>query len=134
MLVLDQKERCGDWAKQKLDIESWGSSYECIGWEQDGALQAVAVFTNWTGPDVALHIAAVPGRRWLRREALRAVFRYAFNQLGVRRITGYVPETNRDAWKFDTHLGFKLEGVKRDGWHHEDMLVLGMIKSECRYL
>jgi RimJ/RimL family protein N-acetyltransferase len=134
MLVLDQKVRCGDWAKERVGVSSWGDWYESIGWEQDGELIAVCVFTNWNGPDICMHIAAIPGRRWLRRQALQAVFRYAFVQLGVRRITGHVPAKNADAVRFDLNIGFRLEGVKRDGWWDDDMLVLGMLKSECRFL
>lgn len=134
MLVLDQKERCGDWAKERIGVPSWGDWYETIGWEKDGQLQAVAVFSHYCGPDVVLHVAAIPGKRWLRREVLRAVFRYAFIQLGVRRITSHIPETNKDSIRFNLHLGFHLEGVKRNGWWDGDMLITGMIKSECRYL
>lgn len=135
MLVLGEKERCGQWALARIPgVHSWGEWYETIGWEKSGELQAVAVFNNYCGPDVCLHVAAIPGKRWLTREVLRAVFRYAFNQLGVRRITSHIPSQNRDSVRFNLHLGFHLEGVKRNGWWDDDMLITGMLKSECRYL
>lgn len=134
MLIVGQKERCGDWAKARIGVATWGDWYEAFGWEKGGELIAAAVYTNFSGPDISLHIAAIPGKRWLRREALKAVFRYAFVQLGVRRITGYVPLSNKDAIRFDLHLGFHLEGEKRNGWWDGNMLVLGMLKEECRYL
>lgn len=134
MLVFDQKERCGDWAKARIGIQSWSDWYEAIGVERKGELIAVAVFEHWNGPDIELHVAAIPGGRWLTREALKAVFRYAFVQLGVRRITSHIPETNRDSIRFNLHLGFTLEGVKRHGWWDGDMLITGLLRSECRYL
>lgn len=136
MLVLGQKERCGDWAKAKIPgVQSWGEWYEAIGWEKDGELQAVAIFDHYSGPDISIHVAAVPGRRWMTREALRTVFRYPFNQLGVHRVTGCIASRNKDAVRLNLHLGFTLEGVKRQGSHDgDDMLILGMLKEECRWL
>ncbi len=134
MLVLDQKERCGDWAKERIGLPSWGDWYEAIGWERNGDLVGVAVFNQWNGPDICLHVASAKGVHWLSRTALRAVFRYPFVQLGVRRITCHIPESNLASVKFNLHLGFTLEGVKRDGWWKENMLMTGMLKSECRYL
>lgn len=135
MLVLADKERCGDWAKERIPgVKSWGEQYEAIGWEKDGQLTAVVVYTNWSGPDISMHIAAIPGRRWMSRVFLRAVFAFPFLGLGVRRVTWYVPSANTESVRFSLHLGAKLEGVKRDGWYGDDMLILGMIKSECRYI
>lgn len=135
MLVLGQKERCGDWAMSRIaGVQGWGEWYETIGWEEKGELTAVAVFSNYSGPDIQLHVAAIPGGHWLTRAALRAVFRYAFVQLGVRRITSHIPETNLASVRFNLHLGFTLEGAKREGWWDGDMLITGMLKSECRYL
>lgn len=134
MLVLNQKERCGDWAKERIGIKSWGDWYECIGWERNGELVAAAVFNEYSGPDVCVHVAAIPGKRWLTREVLSAVFQYAFVQLGVRRVTSHIPAKNSESVRFNLHLGFHLEGIKRDGWWDDDMLITGMLKSECRYL
>jgi RimJ/RimL family protein N-acetyltransferase len=135
MLILDQRVRCGDWAKERIEgVQSWGTLYEAIGWEQDGQLTAVVVYDHWSGPDVNMHIAALPGCRWMRRLYLRTVFQYPFLKLGTRRVTANVASLNNPCVRFCLHIGFKLEGIKRDGWHGDDMLVLGMTRAECRYL
>ncbi len=135
-VIFDQRERCGEWAKQKIaHVNSWGEWYQTIGLERDGKLCAVVVFNLYSGADIAMHVASDGSRRWMTRAFLRAVFRYPFIQLGVRRVTGYVPATNRDALDFDLHIGFQPEGRMRqalpDG---TDVLILGMLKAECRYL
>ena len=80
------------------------------------------------------HIAGKPGRRWLTREFLFAIFDYPFNQLGVRRITGLVPKKNKDARRFDEHLGFEYEGNMRNALADDDMIIYGMLKEKCKWL
>ena len=135
-LVLTEKERCGEFARARIPhVPSWGEWYEAIGLERDGELVAAVIFNFFSGADIAMHIAAVPGRRWMTRELLRAAFRYPFVQLGCRRVTGYVPASNTDALRFDRHLGFVQEGVMREALESgEDVIVLGMLRSECRWL
>lgn len=135
-LVLDDKARCGAWALERIaHVPSWGEWFEAIGLERDGDLLAVVVYNLWSGADIAMHVAAMPGRRWMTRAFLRAVFRYPFVQLGCRRVTGYVPASNADALRFDRHLGFVEEGRMREALPTgEDVLVLGMLRRECRWL
>lgn len=135
-LVLDDKARCGAWALERIaHVPSWGEWFEAIGLERDGDLLAVVVYNLWSGADIAMHVAAMPGRRWMTRAFLRAVFRYPFVQLECQRVTGYVPASNADALRFDRHLGFVEEGRMREALPTgEDVLVLGMLRRECRWL
>lgn len=135
MLILDQKERCGNWARCRAPhVASWGDWYQAIGWERRGALIAVVIFNSYSGVDISMHVRAIPGKRWLTREALRAAFRYPFIQLGCRRVTAEVPSRNTAALSFDKALGFQYEGTKRDGTVDDDIVILGMRRSECRWL
>lgn len=133
--MLDDKARCGAWALERIaHVPSWGEWFEAIGLERDGDLLAVVVYNLWSGADIAMHVAAMPGRRWMTRGFLRAVFRYPFVQLGCRRVTGYVPASNADALRFDRHLGFVEEGRMREALPNgEDVIVLGLLKRECRW-
>lgn len=134
-LVLDDKARCGAWALERIaHVPSWGEWFEAIGLERDGDLLAVVVYNLWSGADIAMHVAAMPGRRWMTRAFLRAVFRYPFVQLECQRVTGYVPASNADALRFDRHLGFVEEGRMREALPNgEDVIVLGLLKRECRW-
>jgi len=134
-LILDDKDRLGNWALARITrVPSWGEWFEAIGLERDAELVAAVIFNLWSGADIAMHIAAVPGRRWMTREFLRAAFRYPFVQLECQRVTGYVPASNADALRFDRHLGFVEEGRMREALPNgEDVIVLGLLKRECRW-
>lgn len=136
-LVLSQKERCGAWAMARIPaaalVGSWGD-FEAIGWEKNGELQAVAIFNNFTGCDISMHIAAVPGKAWLRKAFLYAVFAYPFVQLKCRRISGYVPAKSVDVIAFDEHVGFKHEGRLRHALPDDDIVLLGLLAEDCRFI
>lgn len=134
-VVLDERERFGDFAKERIGhVTNWGEWYQAIGLERDGEAIAACIFNCYSGADIAMHIAAIPGRRWMVREFLRACFTYPFAQLGVRRVSGFVPAKNLDAQRFDEHLGFVREGLMRHALHDDDVIVYGMIKEDCRWV
>jgi len=108
---------------------------QAIGLKKDEQLIAGVLYEGFNGHNVWMHVAAVPGKRWLNREFLRACFAYPFVQLGVQKVRGYVEASNDDARRFDEHLGFRveavLEGAARNGGN---VLLYVMDRSECRYV
>jgi RimJ/RimL family protein N-acetyltransferase len=106
-----------------------------IGLRKDGELVAGVIYEGFNGPNVWMHVAAVPGRSWLNRSYLTACFAYPFIQLGVERVSGYVYASNLDARRFDEHLGFeeeaRLKGAAPDGG---DVIIYVMWKEGCRYV
>lgn len=133
-IILDQKDRCGEWARGRIPhVDSWGEWFEAIGLERDGELVAVVVYNLYSQCDIAMHVAAEPGRRWMTRAFLRTVFRYPFVQLECRRVTGFVPAKNFDAQRFDEHIGFTREGLMREALPDDDVIVYGMLERECRW-
>lgn len=92
----------------------------------------VAGFERWTGDDVEVHYSGERG--FLSRRFLRALARYAFDQLGCRRITGRIPVFRPEAVKLGLRLGFRHEGTLRCAFDGADILILGMLKEECRWL
>ena len=106
-----------------------------IGLPRDGVLVAGVLFDNFNGPNIWMHVAAVPGRRWLVRDYLKACFLYPFAVCGVERLWGYVNASNLEARRFDEHLGFRpqaeLRGAAADGG---DLIVYMMRREWCRYL
>lgn len=132
--IYGQNDRVIPWVGQRIDEDDFGQA-EAIGLEQDGELIAGVVFNWYTGPSISMHVAAEPGRRWMTRDYLYRVFAYPFLQVGCRRVTGLVREDNLDAQRFDEHLGFKREGLIRQGASDGSNLILyGMLKEECRWL
>jgi RimJ/RimL family protein N-acetyltransferase len=132
-VIYDEKERVGDFVSSMVGGANWGA-HTAIGLERDGELIAGVVYDTYTGPSIAMHVAAIPGRRWMVREFLCAVFRYPFLQLGCDRITGPVASFNADALKFDLHLGFEYEATLAKAVPGGDLILLVMWRDKCRWL
>jgi len=137
LIICQPKEQIAEFVSSAVGGSArhfpWGN-YSALGLTSSGQLVAGVIYNHYAGPTICAHIGAVPGKKWLTRSFLRAMFDYPFNQLKVRRITGLVPKRNRAARKFDEHLGFKLEGCMRHALPDDDMLVYGMLREECRWL
>jgi RimJ/RimL family protein N-acetyltransferase len=77
---------------------------------------------------------AIDGGR-IGKGILREAFAIPFERLKCTRVSGLVRADNLAAQRFDEHLGFKREGVIRQGDDDGcDLIVYGMLKSECRWL
>jgi len=102
---------------------------------RDGVVQAAVVYDNFNGANIFMHVAANPGRAWLRRDFLRWAFDYPFNQLHVGRVSGWVEANNADAIRFNEHLGFRREAVLAGaGQGGVDVFLYVMTREECRYV
>lgn len=108
---------------------------QCIGYLSEAKLVMVAGFSGFLGKVAQIHIAFEPSWHFTPRSMLRAVFRYGFITAGRELLLGIVNSKNARAMRFDLHLGFRelyrLPGMHDDGG---DLVVLGMKKSDCRYL
>lgn len=105
-----------------------------MGWHDGKQLVAGVAYTDFNGPNVCMHVIAVPGKRWLNRYFLWACFDYPFNRLKVKRVTGTVGEGNLEAQRFDEHLGFSLEATLQDAHPTGKLLVYRMLRSECKWI
>lgn len=123
------------WVAEQLGIAPEGWQHpQGIGLLDGEALIAGVVYERISACDCNVHIAALPGGRWLRRDFLAAMFRYPFVQLGLQRITGLVPASNQAALRFDLHLGFVVEGICREAMPGDDVVLLRMLRRECRFI
>lgn len=137
IILAHQDEMVARWVADRMEIFEFGSTpYTAIGLaNKAGSLIAGVVYQNYTKTDIHMHVAALPGRRWLSRAFLGEGFRYPFEQLGCRRVTGLVPAKNEAAQRFDEHLGFIQEGrVRKILPNGDDLLIYGMLREECRWL
>ena len=93
------------------------------------------MYDDYNGSNIWMHVAAEPTKRWLNREYLKMCFAYPFLQCKVNRISGWIEETNKDAIRFDEHLGFKKEAVlKNAGRNGQDAFIYVMHKEDCKYV
>lgn len=133
-VIYGEDARVAKWVGDLVN-ENYAAGSAAIGLEQDGELIAGVVFDLYTGPSISMHVAAIPGKRWMTKDFLWRCFAYPFLQLQCNRITGLVRADNLVAQKFDEHLGFKREGLLRkaaaDG---TDYVLYGMLREECRWL
>jgi RimJ/RimL family protein N-acetyltransferase len=101
---------------------------------RDNSRLGGVIFNNYTEESIAIHSASwVP--RWVNRDLLWVTFDYPFNQLGVNRIFGMVPEDNHHARAFNSNLGF--EDVARIAGVYQGNVacrVMCMERGACRFL
>jgi RimJ/RimL family protein N-acetyltransferase len=92
------------------------------------------IFSHFTGESIAIHSASWD-LHWINRDMLYVTFDYPFNQLGVKRIFGQVPEDNTHAQSFNHNLGFttvaRIEGVFPG---NVACVVMRMDREDCRFL
>lgn len=122
-----------EWMRSRSS-EIGDSPAQGIGWVEKDELIAGVAYTDFNGVNLNMHVVAVPGRKWLRREFLFTCFDYPFNQCKVRRVTGLVGEGNKEARRFDEHLGFVLETTLEKAHPTGDLLVYRMFREECRWI
>jgi len=134
MIICDKPHIIGPWVCSRTGgqwVDGMGSA---IGLQKNGEIIAGVVYDNWNGAQIMMHVASDGSKRWLNREFLWFVFYYPFVQLGAKRITGLVAETNKEARKFDENLGFELETTLKDAHPDGDLLVYKMTPDKCRWL
>ncbi len=101
----------------------------------DDKIIAGVVFNNTTSdPGLMEATIASTSPKWCNRATLRLIFRYVFEQAGCRRLTATTEAKNQSARTFLCKLGFREEGVIRQGFPNDDAVVYGMLKGECRWL
>ena len=110
----------------------WGS-FAAIGQEdKEGNLVVGMVLEGMTSTNAFMHVA-IAAKSKLHLGMVRACFDYAFNQLGLERVTGIVRADNAEALRFDLHLGFEHEFTipKGDG---VDVHQLVLWKDRCKWI
>lgn len=131
-IVVGDNERVCKWMLER-GAGSPNQTAQCLGLEKDGELTAGVQYESWNGASIWMHVAG-DGKNWLTREFLRACFDYPFRQLKAKVVVGLVPAVNKQAQRFDEHLGFKLHSTLPDGHKEGDLLIYTMRPDDCRWL
>jgi len=132
-ITYENPERLIAWAADRIGFEP-RQDVKAIGWTDGDTLKAVTLYDGFSECDCNIHIASDGSRQWLTRGYLRASFWHPFIQWKLRRVTGLVPSKNQDALRFDLHLGFEREGYIRHALPDDDIIVLGMLRENCRFI
>lgn len=105
-----------------------------IGVERDGVIVGAAIFNNYNGACIDAHFASNGKKNWITREFLRFSYHYIFNQCGVKRVSGFIAESNKPAVNLARRLGGDLEAVLVDACEDGNVLVFKMMRDECKWI
>lgn len=140
MIVTQPKELIAEFVSHICDGSGLFGEYTALAKVDNTGIVVGVIYNNFTTDssrkiiNCEMHVAARPGAKWATREFLFHAFNYPFNEMGCKRVTGLVKEDNTQALKTNYRLGFKKEGVIRKGMDDQDLILLGMLRSECRFL
>lgn len=132
-LIYNQNDRLLPWASERIGFSPRADAI-AVGWGTADALRAVVVYDNFSASDVNIHLGSDGSRTWMSKTFLFACFAHPFNEWGMRRLTALVPSKNRDAIAFNLHCGYRWEGFIRHAMPDDDLVILGMLRSECRFI
>lgn len=120
------------WLEQALNIELTEKSAFIA--NVDGSqILGVVGFTNYNKDNIEIHMVG-NSKYWITRPLIKSVFSYVFNQLKCVRCTGLVKADNELALSIDKRLGFIQEGILRQADDGQDVIIVGMLKNECRWI
>lgn len=134
-LILDDSANVCAWVSER--IPQMGGGYfdqYAIGIgvaSNDGGALGGVVFHDYQPRARNIEVSfASDGPRWLSRAMISGILAFPFDQLQLNRITTLTPRLNVPARRFVELFGFKREGVIRQGFGDDDMIVSGMLRSE----
>ena len=135
MLIFGQSERLLPWAAERIGLRQFQAGARAIGIEDDQQnIRGVVVYDGIGQADCSMHVASDGSGRWLTRQFLFHAFAFPFIQLRLRRVTAMVPAKNAHALRFDEKLGFVREGYHPHGMPDDDLISLGMLRENCRFI
>lgn len=98
-----------------------------------GKLLGGVIYDGYTRNCIFIHQAGF-SKRWLTGDMLWVAFDYPFSLLGVSKLCGTIPSSKPELLEFNQRLGFKEECRIKDAYPDGDMIVLSMLRDECRWL
>ncbi len=129
-MIVTDVERVNAYVSGQLGIEPW-SQCSAIGLERDGVMVGGVIYDHYNGANICMHIAS--SGRW-SREFCSYIFHYPFNELGVKRITGFVDPSNLKSIKWCERIGAVLEARLADAHPAGDLLIYKLTRELCKYL
>lgn len=133
-LIYGEEDRLLPWALERIGIEAFRRDAYSLGLEREGVLVAVVVYDGFSRCDCNMHLASDGSGKWMNKAILAASFAYPFIQLRLNRVTGLVPAKNDEALKLNEHLGFVREGLCLKALPDDDMVVMGLLRENCRWV
>lgn len=136
-IVGGQRERVGLWLLERLpEVTNLPVWYDAIGVERGGVLVGGCLYSEYSpcvggGAEVRMWCA---GHNWISRRVIKVMFDFPFRVLKCHRITAVTAKKNKACRKMLEELGFKLEGMARQGFGiGKDAAIYGLLRDELRW-
>lgn len=136
LIILDQSGRIAKWVGDKIGVDYSNAVGQAVA-SNDGELLAGIVWymyiaeRGWS--QISLAVAA-RSPRWASPSTLVGLASYPFGQLSVDRIELRTAKRNKRARRVAEGLGFRYEGMARNGWPRDDAAVYGMTPESCPWI
>lgn len=129
MICFDQNEADIEWVCQKLQVNR-GYFGKCATIAIEAGGKTVVVYSSYSGVNCEVTVAS-DGLGWLKTKYLKPLFAYPFKQMGVRRITLLIRESNHKVTRLVEKIGFTHEGTLREFMDDgENCVIYSMTKTE----
>ena len=129
MIVYGYEQVFARWAGERLGVKDWGPCMTIAVYRR-GEIAAVAVYSRYSHPNIEISfVTEMP--RWATREAISAILRYPFIQLGCKRVTATTEATNQPARAFLCRLGFREEGFHPEAFPTGDAVTYGLLARDA---
>jgi len=100
--------------------------------DENDSLVAGVVYDHFTETCVTATIAIE--KKNLPRRLVKAMFRYPFEQMGVKKIIVYLNEANRASVRLASKLGFAIEGRIKDVYPDGSMFIMSLSRANCVWI
>ena len=121
------------WAKVKLQTNFPEPCFALGVLDGQGRLIGAVIYNDYGDKNVEMSIYGP--RRVFYKNVSREIFAYAFDHLGVERISLTIRESSPEVIRAAQKWGWVIEGRKRNFYgegHHA--VILGLLRAECRFL
>lgn len=126
-----------DWVSFQLykSPDKYDDNCSAIGIIKNNKLIAGVVYSDYQ-PTISIDMSiASVDKTWCNRHNLKALFKYPFIDLSVKRVQALCSANEGKTMKFLEKLGFTQEGLHREAHYAGgDTASFGMLKSECRWV
>ena len=130
-LLLNRDDYVSAWVQSKLKGFLF-KDCKSIGIVKNQLLIAAVVYSNLRDGQIEATIVIID-KNWANKSILYALFAYPFVQCNCHRILVTVRDNNKKSIKLAKRLGFRYEGKLRQMFPPHDAVLLGMLRSDCKW-
>lgn len=118
------------WVAERLGVGGDREHARGIGWAKDGKIVIGAMFYNFNGAHIFMHLAR---DKWVRLTPtlIAAMFDYPFVQLGCQYLRVFIADHNAAAIAMARKIGGSLEAQLQDGAPGGNLLIFGLPRQDA---